>query len=86
MANRRSDKRSTDEVASSFDIVKRFGPPGLLALVALLFVVQNTKSVEFSFLWVTFTAPMWVMLIVFAAVGALIFWFLARRRRKRKAA
>lgn len=85
MANRRPGTQSTDEVASPLDMIKRFGPPAVLALIALLFVVQNTDSIEFSFLWMTFTAPMWLMLVVFAAVGALVFWFLARRRRKRKA-
>lgn len=85
MAMRSSDSgANSDEVASTYDILKRFGPPGVLGLAALLFIVQNTKSVQFTFLWFEFNAPLWVMLIVFAVVGALVFWFIARRRRKRK--
>ena len=85
MANRRNDTQTIDEVASPFDILKRFGPPGVLVLAAFLFVVQNTDSTQFNFLWFEFEWPLWVMLVVFMAVGALVFWLAARRRRKRKA-
>lgn len=87
MANRRAgNEMRSDEVAGPVDIIKRFGPPGLIALIALLFVVQNTSSTQFTFLWFEFNAPLWLILIVFAVVGALVFWFVARRRRKRKSA
>lgn len=69
---------------STTEVAIRFGPPLLLAVAALLFVVQNADSTEFNFLWFDFRSPLWVMLIAFAAVGAVIFWFLARRRRKAK--
>lgn len=69
---------------STFDQIKRFGPPGLIALAALLFVLQNTDTAKFDFLWFTFEWPLWIMLVVFAAVGAVVFWALARRRRARR--
>lgn len=69
---------------STSDHVRRFGPPVLLAIVALLFVVQNTESVKFNFLWFEFLWPLWIMLVVFMAVGAIVFWGVARRRRARK--
>lgn len=88
MGKRRSDNDAEliDDVASPLDMVKRFGPPGVLALAALLFVVQNPDSTQFNFLWLEFDWPLWVMLVAFSLVGALVFWFVARRRRKRKAA
>ena len=67
------------------DQVRRFGPPTLIALIALLFVLQNTDSVPFSFLWFEFTWPLWIMLLVFMAIGAAVFYGVARRRRWRKA-
>ncbi len=67
------------------DQVRRFGPPALIALIALLFVVQNTDSVPFSFLWFEFSWPLWIMLLVFMAIGAVVSYGVARRRRWRKA-
>lgn len=84
MTNRRNDNQMIDEVSGPLDMLRRFGPPGVLALAALLFVLQNTNSSTFNFLWFEFEWPLWVMLVVFAAVGAVVFWFLARRRRKRR--
>lgn len=82
-------KKSSDDGAvvrepSTTEVVIRFGPPLLLAVAALLFVVQNADSTAFNLLWFDFESPLWVMLVAFAVVGAAIFWFLARRRRKAK--
>ncbi len=80
------DDEVESEQPSTFELVRRFGPPGVLVVAALLFVVQNTEATRFDFLWFEFEWPLWVMLVVFAAVGAVVFWFLARRRRKAKEA
>jgi uncharacterized integral membrane protein len=69
---------------SPTDQVRRFGPPALVAVVALLFVLQNTESVTFHFLWFEFRWPLWIMLLVFMVVGAVVFYGAARRRRARK--
>lgn len=68
---------------STTDQVRRFGPPAIIAIAALIFVFQNTESVTFDYLWFDFSAPLWIMLIVFAAVGAVVFWGAARRRARR---
>jgi uncharacterized integral membrane protein len=55
--------------------------------VLLVFVLQNSESIEFRFLWLSFTWPMWLYTIVVAAFGALV-WFglgVMRRHRRRKA-
>ena len=80
-----SDLPLLPDQPSTIDRVRRFGPPALFALIALLFVVQNTDSVPFSFLWFEFDWPLWVMLLVFTAIGAVVALGVARRRRTRKA-
>jgi uncharacterized integral membrane protein len=77
---------TTDSAPSPLQQFRRYGPPALLLLAALLFVVQNTEGTSFNFLWFEFDWPLWIMLVVLAAVGAAVFWFVARRRRTKKAA
>jgi uncharacterized integral membrane protein len=55
--------------------------------VLLIFVVQNTENVEFQFLFLEFTWPMWLYTVVVALFGAFV-WFglgVMRRHRRRKA-
>lgn len=80
-----SDLPLLPDQPTTTDQVRRFGPPALIALMALLFVVQNTDSVPFNFLWFEFNWPLWIMLLVFMAIGAVVFYGVARRRRWRKA-
>lgn len=54
--------------------------------VLLIFVVQNTQDVQFNFLWLNFTWPLWLYTIVIGVFGALV-WFglgVLRRHRRRK--
>jgi hypothetical protein len=53
--------------APTADQARKFGRPGVTAIAALLFVVPNTKSVPFNLPWSEFTAPPWLMLVIFAA-------------------
>lgn len=60
------------------------GGSGFAAL--LVFIVQNTADVSVTFLFWTFTWPVWLLIIVSAALGAVI-WFtlgVLRRRRRRR--
>ncbi len=79
-----SDLPLLPDQPSASDHVRRFGPPAIIGLAALLFVVQNTESVPFNFLWFEFRWPLWIMLVVFMAVGIVVFWGAARRRRTRR--
>ena len=81
-----SDLPLLPDQPSTTDQVRRFGPPALAAVVALLLIVQNTRSVTFSFLWFEFRWPLWIMLVVFMGVGAVAAYGVARRRRARQAA
>jgi uncharacterized integral membrane protein len=55
-------------------------------VLLLIFIVQNTDDVKLSFLFWDFTWPLWLLTIVSAALGALV-WFglgVMRRHRRRK--
>lgn len=78
-----SDLPLLPEQPSTTDQIRRFGPPVLLTIAALLFVVQNTETVRFNFLWFEFRWPLWIMLVAFMAIGVVVFYAAARRRRSR---
>jgi uncharacterized integral membrane protein len=53
----------------------------------LAFMLQNTEEVRLDFLFWSFTWPLWLLTIVSALLGALV-WFglgVMRRHRRRKA-
>jgi uncharacterized integral membrane protein len=47
------------------------GAAALLAVLLIIFLVQNTSSVEISFLWMTTSTPLAVALLI-AAVGSVL--------------
>lgn len=86
MARRRvNDDRDAATENDAVDLVRRYGLPVVLIVVGVLFVVQNTARTQFNFLWFEFDWPLWIMLVVFAAIGAVIAWAVGLRRRARKA-
>jgi uncharacterized integral membrane protein len=52
--------------------------------VLLVFVIQNTDQVQFHFLFLTFTWPLWLYTILAAAFGALVWFGLGVLRRHRR--
>jgi cytochrome c-type biogenesis protein CcmH/NrfF len=57
---------------------------GVSALI--IFMLQNTEDVTVTFLFWDFTWPLWLLTLVTAVFGALV-WFglgVVRRRRRRK--
>ena len=55
--------------------------------VLVIFMVQNTEDVTLTFLFWSFTWPLWLFTVVTAVAGALV-WFglgVLRRHRRRKA-
>ncbi|MEZ5117708.1 MAG: LapA family protein [Candidatus Nanopelagicales bacterium] len=52
--------------------------------VLVIFILQNTESVEFKFLVLTFTWPLWLYTIVVAVFGALVWLGLGMMRRHRR--
>ena len=67
----------------------KVGLGAILSLVGggllLVFVLQNTKSIDVDFLFWTVTWPLWFLIVVSALLGALT-WFgmgVMRRHRRR---
>jgi uncharacterized integral membrane protein len=64
---------------------KRQVVAGIIAVLVLLAILQNTRSSEFNFLLFDFEAPVWLL---FTAIfgGGFATGFLIARRRARRAA
>jgi len=71
----------TAERSSSGPDWVHLAPPILLGIVVLAFALANTRSTKVSFLVAEVKAPLVVVLLATAVVGALI-GALVRRRRK----
>ncbi len=54
---------------------------GVLAVLALVFIFQNTQNTEIRLLVTEVTMPLWMALLGTALVGALCGAFFMRRRR-----
>jgi lipopolysaccharide assembly protein A len=55
-----------------------------IAIVALIFIFQNSQSVDVDFIFATASTPLFFVLIVTFALGALTGWLLPHVRRGRK--
>jgi len=60
--------------------IASIGGVGLL----LAFVLQNTQDVSIDFLFWTFTWPLWLLTIVSALLGAIVWFGLGVLRRHRR--
>jgi uncharacterized integral membrane protein len=76
------ERGSSDETKAQ---LRRFGPPAALALLGLIFILQNLDTISVDFLWFTFRAQLWLLLVIFACIGAAVFWGIQRRRAAKKA-
>ncbi len=76
--------------SSPGEIGRRLGGGAIALLIGLgalaIFMLQNTLDVNVKFLVLSFTWPLWLLILVSALVGALI-WFgfgVMRRHRRRQ--
>lgn len=53
---------------------------GVVAVLALVFVLQNRDPVSVHLMTLTVSSPLWVLLVVMVGVGLLIGYVLVRRR------
>ncbi len=59
----------------------------VVAIIILIFILQNTRDLQFSFLFWDFTWPAWLMLVITLLIGFVIGFLvsaLLRRRKKRE--
>lgn len=59
----------------------RFYVASAAALLALIFVLQNTEQTNVTFLFATTELPLFFALVIAIALGALIGWLTPRVRR-----
>jgi uncharacterized integral membrane protein len=65
--------------------LRKFGLPAALGLLGLIFILQNLDTIRVEFLWMDFRAQLWLLLVIFAVIGAVVFWGVQRRRASRRA-
>lgn len=82
----RSPNESTNFKAEG----RRLGGGAIASLIGagllIVFMIQNTESVQLDFLVWSFTWPLWLLTMASAVLGALV-WFglgVVRRHRRRK--
>lgn len=76
------DGMSSDAGNKNMELLSRFGPSVLLAVLLLAFVLGNTEPAEVSFLFFSATLPLVVVLLATALVGSLITLLMQHRGRK----
>lgn len=54
----------------------------ILGVLALLFVFSNTETATLKFLWMEFTAPGWMMLLIVLLSGVAVGFMFGRKRYK----
>jgi uncharacterized integral membrane protein len=57
---------------------------GVVALLALILIIQNSQKVEFKFFFVEGETPLFFGLIIALLLGALVGWLLPRVRGGRR--
>ena len=68
------------------NVVQRLGPRGIAAIVlvvlAIIFIVENTRRAKIRFIVPQVNAPVWLALLVAAALGAVAGALVVHRRTK----
>jgi uncharacterized integral membrane protein len=62
----------------------KLGVIGVVVVLAIVFVFQNTQKVPIHFLWLEFRAQMWIVLLVMLVVGLVVGLFAGWRRQRRR--
>lgn len=61
-------------------IPPRLAVSAVLAILAVIFIVQNREATRISFLTATVLMPLWAALTALTALGLVLGYLLARRR------
>jgi uncharacterized integral membrane protein len=62
----------------------RLGGLAVATIVIIVFMAQNSASVALHFFGATFSAPLWLILLIVAVLGILIGWLVAWQRMRRR--
>jgi uncharacterized integral membrane protein len=78
-----ADERNPSEES----LLQKIGPRGILAgvigIVVLVFIIENTRSTKIRFIGPQVKAPLWLALVIAAALGAVAGLLIDRRRTRR---
>jgi uncharacterized integral membrane protein len=85
---REPEERGDGPAASRTGVSPALVVFGIVAVVAVIFIAQNSERRNVEFLFVDVTTPVWVALLIAVGLGILldrliVFWW--NRRRKRDA-
>jgi uncharacterized integral membrane protein len=61
---------------------RRLIAPGVIGLLALIFVFQNVDKGRVDFLFWSIEAPAWLWLLIIFLAGAVVGWIFGRRSRR----
>lgn len=75
------DENKADDTDVGLNLV-RIVPPILIGAVLIVFFLANTDSVKINFLVTEAEAPLIVILLVTALLGAVLGWFVRFLRRR----
>lgn len=79
-----SDNETTRDGSSPFvRFLKAHLVTIVLVVLVAIFIGQNTRETTLDFLWLSFDAALWLVLLVTTVVGFLIGALAARRRARR---
>jgi uncharacterized integral membrane protein len=84
------DERRPDHEAPGDWVERREGPSGKLiglgvvALLLLVFVIQNTDKADVDVLLWDAVLPIWLVIVIAALLGLVAGWILGRVGRKRR--
>jgi uncharacterized integral membrane protein len=84
------DRAGDGERAGGDWVERREGPNGkliavgIVGVILLLFVVQNTDRTHFDFLFLDGEFPLWTMIVAGAVLGFVAGWAFARIRARRR--
>jgi uncharacterized integral membrane protein len=65
-------------------LIIRLVTAAVLVILLVIFIVQNRASKTLHLLWAELSAPLWLLLLICAALGFLLGFLLAAYRRSRR--
>ena len=82
MSEQRSVPTGDDGRGGGFNI--KLAVAALILVGALFFVVQNTQDIAVTWLFFSFTMPLWGLSLVLLGAGLVLGWGLNMRRNRRR--
>lgn len=77
-----SASSSPSNTSGGFAVTPRMVIAAVLAVLAIVFVFQNTDSAKLKIIFFTVEMPRWIAFLVLLLIGAVIGYLLRRSREK----